>query len=291
MSLVKEKTEWVFILPSTASAAERHIFDIAIGISFLYKIGILAKDIKLFIDNTSNEIVQNIFDKLGITDCFTFLPTSSYFSLLTNNTYENVVIFVTGHGGLNGLDCEPPIKPYPFFEELKNAPNLKTAIVFFGQCEAGIFNNVSLDTQKQNNCSIVAIGGAGLQESLSTSEIIKDGSFAANIFLSQIFYWLANPIDIDGDGKFTVMDAFKFSTCQTNIICKELELKTNYEKELKRIATYSRLHTLKEEQLKRTLTLDESLELTACQTFDSNEKYNQVPWILNDYPAMNIEIL
>lgn len=291
MSLLKEKTEWVFMLPSSGSAAERHIFDIAIGISFLLKQGIGNEDIKILIDNTTPDIVRDIFGSLSIPDCFVYSPTKAYFSLFTDNEYENVVIFITGHGGINGLDCAPPIKPYPFFEEIKKAPCLKNAVVFFGQCEAGIFNYVSLDTKDYNNCSIVAIGGADLQESISTPRIISNGLFSANLFLSLIFFWLGNPIDIDGDGKFTIMDAFKYSTCKTNIICKQLELETNYEKELKRIATYYRLQVLEQEKLKRELTLDESLELISCQTYDSNEKFNQVPWILNAFPAMSIEVI
>lgn len=289
MSLFSKDTKWVFICPAIGTAEPRHIYDIALGISFLLKRKIEHQDIVVIIDGTTPDIVNKIFSEFGIPTCFVILKTKDYFGLYRSNIHKNTVIFVTGHGGLEGMASEYGMKPVPFYDELKQAPNLENAVVFFGQCEAGVYNYVSLDTSKTNNCHIVAVGGADLQSSLSTPVIIPDGKWEANVFLAKVFQWIAKPIDVDGDDCFSVMDAFKFASMTTQEICKDLEQEYNRAIELKTYAEFDRLKEIKEILKTRELSEDEKLELQSLNMSLKKEKLNQMPWILNAFAAIEMK--
>ena len=290
MGLISENTNWIFLLPSSMNAEQRHIFDIAFGVHVLLSRKVPLKNIVLLVDGCSDVLLHSTFAEMQVPVPNNVYTTSHYYDLLKNNLYENVVIFITGHGSINGIDSVVPIKPYDFYNALKTAPNLKHSVVYFGQCEDGIYNYVSLKTNLDglNGSKIVAIGASGLHNSLSSSTIIQDGMWSANVFLARLFSWIQNPVDVDGDGKFSVIDSYKYATVCTHNDCKKIE----HDYEIRNARTKLALSLLKEDfeekQKQGVLSADQELQLKALETTISNITFDQTPWILNVFVGMEI---
>ena len=290
MGLISENTCWLFMLPSTTSVEQRHVYDIAFGVHVLLQRDVSIENIVLLIDGCTPSLLTSTFSALSVPVPNRVYSTGYYFQLLKENIYNNIVIFITGHGSINGIDSVIPIKPYDFYNALKTSPNLNKAVIYFGQCEDGICNYVSLKTDKENfnGSKIVAIGASGLHNSLSSSSIIEGGMWSANVFLARLFSWIKNPIDVDGDGKFSVIDSYKYATIFTHNDCKKIE----HDYEIKNAKSKLALSLLKEEleekRKKGNLTADEELQIKALETTINNIYFDQVPWILNVFVGMDI---
>ncbi len=288
MGFLKSNTAWYLVRPAYNKYDERHLYDIAYFAFVLKHLGVNDKDIYYFIDEPSPALLNSVFSKFNFNPLANNIYKSNdIINILKNNTYENVLIFITGHGGIEGIDSPSPIKPYVFYEALKTAPCLKHVVIYFGQCEAGIYNNMSLDTTSgnYNGSKIVAIGAAGLHSSLSSSIIIPNNMWSANVFLAYIFESFLNNIDIDGDGKFTVMDSYKYATIKTSETCKEIEKEDSIETSGPKVILSSLLMQTKGKKL----TLDQELEIAALKEKISLNEYNQTPWIMNPLSALDME--
>lgn len=288
MNLLQPDTTWIFMLPSTGELEPRHIYDVAYGVNILLKNGIEKNNIRILMDNYNQVVGKYIFLDMGIVSDFDILPVSSYYDVVADIKSSNIVIFVTGHGSINGFDCIPPIKPNPFYEALKKLSSLENAIVILGQCEAGVYNYVSLKNDKDKSCNIVAIGAAGLENSISTSQIIYKGKWEANVFLVYFFSWINKPIDIDGDDHFSVIDAYKYASYMTLQTCKNIENSHNIELERRAVELHQRREQLVKLKTEKGLTLDEELELKSIDKVQIMIRLDQRPWILNAIPASKI---
>ncbi len=68
---------------------------------------------------------------------------------------------------------------------------------------------------------MVLMGGSDFDFSLSVPASIKNpvaassgpalAQWHANVFQFSFFLWMLTPVDVDGDGRFTLTDAFKFA--------------------------------------------------------------------------------
>ncbi len=115
---------------------------------------------------------------------------------------------------------------------MPNSTYLEKTLVVLGQCFAGIFNY--LEAKKVDNLTgepvfpeICFLGATNLERGVSSPVNISTGSLTkdfqcnkdwiANIFLFYFFQYIVNPLDIDGDSKFTVTDSYKYAGIQTNL--------------------------------------------------------------------------
>ncbi|WP_082754433.1 hypothetical protein [Burkholderia savannae] len=233
MSLIKGSTKWVLFLSARGEPAHRHIFDLAFGLFCLEAAGINIADIHIYIDGSNRASIDN-FMKNGTKSSFAIKESKDFFADQQANKYENIVMFVTGHGGTSGIDANPPITPYKLLNCLKSSPNLNRAIVYLGQCYAGIFNYIGvgkgINAQGGSDPEVVFIGATNLHESLSSStrESLAQGtlSWVANLFLLYVFKWICNPIDVDGDGKLTIMDSYKYAGATSGGLNKSMKAAT-----------------------------------------------------------------
>ncbi|VVE14560.1 hypothetical protein PPN31114_02829 [Pandoraea pneumonica] len=192
--------------------------------------GVNIKNIDIYVDGSDRVSIDN-FIRSGTASPVTVKQSKDFFIDQKNNTHENLVMFVTGHGGLEGLDANPPITPHGLLNSIKSSPNLKRAVVYLGQCYAGIFNYIGAGSKTLANGEIdpevILIGATNLHESLShsTSETLISGpqSWPANLFLLFAFKWFLNPVDVDGDGKYTIIDSYKFAGVISNASNKQLK--------------------------------------------------------------------
>ncbi|EFF3243896.1 hypothetical protein B6O22_002702 [Escherichia coli] len=297
MSLRSERTKWVMFLPCSKEEVEpRHVFDIVFGVLCLEKAGINPQDISIYIDSP-NRNLDGFFSSASKYP-YTSKASAEFFNDLHDNNYSNIVMFVTGHGCPQGLDAKNPIPPHQLLKALKGTPNLNNAIVYLGQCYAGIFNFVGAGKRKDGEPEVILIGATNLTESLSigTTETFLDGNefpWPANIFLLHVFKWMSEPSDIDGDGRYTVMDSYKHAGIFTNLVNKKT--KTDMFGEIINIhAECNKLMALASSGtgnwiVDTTNKLNYKAKKTQLQNLLIAHHTHQECWILNARPAQKIE--
>lgn len=293
MGLKTEKTTWIFLLASQSEPEIRHVYDVKFGIDALVHSGIAIKDINIIIDSNEKSSLQIIRETNGFANK-TIYKSSKLKELFEKNSYDNIVLFVNGHGNYRGLDSNPRITPYDLLDSLQNANNLKKGIVFLGQCFAGIFNYMPVMKREKNGKQLpplVVIGSTGLHSSISSSLVTKESaeySYPVNVFFYYLFEWIKKPEDIDGDGICSLMDAYKYvGYCVTkfsshqkiNNLMKRKKDEDRFCEEIKKIKD-EKISDREKETIKTTIqALKEKLLL-----YDNNQK----SWILNAIEAMDI---
>lgn len=211
--ITKDNTFWVFISDSTES---RHVYDVIHAVSVLYKKGVSDKDIRYFTDD--NQAVKYT-SSFGCPDP---LPIASLDSeLKATEGYKNLFIIVGGHGGAEGVGHPVKISPYYLTVLSRSAPGVEFVSIVLAQCFAGVFNFIDARSEPP----IVMLGAANLGSSLSIPInfplVSTSGSsitgWAANSFMFHLFRWLLTPKDIDGDGRVSLLDAYKASGSSASV--------------------------------------------------------------------------
>jgi hypothetical protein len=117
----------------------------------------------------------------------------------------------------------------------------------------------------------------------------------ANLFLVYLFDWIAHPKDIDGDGKCTVTDSYKYASANTNIVYKNIKVSQSNQFELM-FDLYSIRNRLEEAKKAKKIKEADRLEFILLAKTSEYEQIldiqfnHQESWILNAIPALNIEI-
>lgn len=305
MSLTTEKSHWVFLLSSIDEPEERHIYDIAFGIFCLECSGIHPKRISIFIDGKDRKLISGIISNAS-THKYKIGRSKDLFTYFEKKSANNLIMFVSGHGNIDGLPATPPIKPYSLLNFIKTIPNLKLGVLYLGQCYAGIFNYMSVggktcsETGNILEPPIVVVGATNLYSSISASTkemfLTAEKTWVANLFLLYLFKWIKNPFDVDGDGKFSVMDSFKFAGSQSNDSNKKIK-SANFQsphfvlEQIRLIEERMKKHPTKDvsDPTYIPLLLDrQALEYEYKKILDIQFNH-QEPWILNSIPAQIIE--
>lgn len=296
MGLKTERTKWVMFLACANHSPEpRHVLDLVYGVYCLEQAGVNPQDIQIYID-VPGQGMDGFFSNAS-TYPYQSKLTSDFFKDLPNNTHENLVMFISGHGGPFGLDANPPISPNQIISALKATPALGKAVLYLGQCYAGTFNYVNAGKGGGKNLEIVLAGATNLHESLSlsTSETFLNGKlpWMANVFLLNVFKWFMSPQDIDGDGLMTIMDSYKFAGIYTNYMNKQS----------KSDGFLNVMDSLKEYQKARDLAdidtgnairnminkIERDAKFTQYMGHLTIHHVHQECWILNSRPAQKLE--
>lgn len=301
MSLIQSKTRWVLFLSASHPDPEnRHIYDLAFGLMCLERAQIPHSQIYIYVDGLNRKDIQNLFS-VATQHNYNIKTSADFFTDMASNTDENLMMFVTGHGSEHGIDAVIPITPYTLLNALKSAPFLEKAIVYLGQCYAGLFNYVNAGRGRGSDLDgpdVIFIGATNLHESLSCSTLetfpVGQISWVANLFLLHVFKWISNPVDIDGDGHNTIMDSYKYAGVLSNRSHKSAKT-----------GTFSSMIDL-HEQCK--IAQQEAINPTGDPQQDMKNKLkflsyqqnyqgllginyiHQECWILNSYPAQSIII-
>lgn len=291
MALVKGSTRWVLFLASSHEPEQRHVLDLAFGLMCLESVGVDKNNVSIYIDGKDRALIQQWLS-LGSSHAYNVKVSSDFFIDCANNAHEDMVMFVSGHGSAAGIDAAVPITPYALLQSIKNAPSLKNAIVYLGQCFAGIFNYMPAGRRSESEVNAIFIGATNLYESLSSATTEKlvggDTSWNANLFLLSVFKWLTNKVDVDGDGKLTVMDSYKYAGVLSNAINKDIKRDLFIDS--------FELHQKWEAARKQVQSSPTLMAVVAFRAID--QKYmtlldlryvHQECWILNSVPAQVIE--
>ncbi|MBY6246203.1 hypothetical protein [Citrobacter werkmanii] len=301
MSLIRSNTKWVLFLSSSEPDPEdRHIQDLVYGLMCLESAGISPQNIAIYVDGQNRQNIRNLFS-IATANQYSINTADQFFIDLHSNSHDNLVMFVTGHGSESGIDAPVPITPFMLLDALKSAPALDKAIVYLGQCYAGVFNYVNAGRgrgQTQQDPDVILIGATNLYESLSSStqEQFPNGNlhWVANLFLLHVFRWISAPHDIDGDGRNTIMDSYKYAGVGSN--------RHNKQSKTSRFGQMVDTHALHKQAIQAANVItgnpqtdsQNQLRLMAVRTQYYNllnvNYIHQECWILNSYPAQQIEI-
>lgn len=201
-------TCWVFVSDSTEA---RHVYDVIHAVSVLRAKGVPKESIRFFTDDPQAGQFTTAFD------CPNPLPIASFDGELASlQGFEYSVITFTGHGGIDGIGHPVKISAHSLVTAARSTPGIKLAVIALTQCFAGTFNFIDA----RSNPPIVMLGAANLSMSLSTPIRLAQAiqgqgvtlqQWVANAFMFYLFRWIMNPRDIDGDGKITLLDAYKYS--------------------------------------------------------------------------------
>lgn len=279
MNLLSAETNWYFL---SGSDEDRFLMDIDFGVRCLQYRGFPESNIKLFIDQPSP---QGFLQSYNFPGNLAIYPTAQLERELNSATPQQLVIVVTGHGDYGGITASPPIKPYQMLQALRSTNGLEKVLMVLGQCYAGLFNFLearSYDNQtgQKLHPEICIIGATGLNTSISFTfegSIVQHIQFPtrwlANLFLLSFMIQVSQPIDIDGDGLYTAMDAFKFAGIYTNIILQQI--KHNAFMEVSNV-----LVQRPPQQTQSPISLDQQ-SLDKLKDLYSNVLISQDYWILN----------
>lgn len=286
-----QNTQWIFILTSSIKPEDRHLNDIRFGLTVILSKGVSLNNITLIVDDDKSNVVQKLAPL--ITDDVPIYKSSDIGTVLSRIDKRFIVITITGHGSISGIDATPVIKPYNFIKTLKQNSETKAVFLLLGQCYAGIFNymNVQRHTLKDNirTPEIVIVGATGLSESISLPVEYYNISWHANIMIVAFFLWILSPQDIDGDGRFSFIDAFKFVVYTINQHCYQLE-KAEHIASLWLLKDYEALITAIQSKPETELSLQEQIDKQAMEERLLQNYTHQEPWILNAKPAIQTDI-
>lgn len=287
----KNNTAWIFIAAGNSEA--RHIWDILWGVTVLKIKGI--KDSQIFIFSDFAHMNKNL-ETFAITqNIFHAKYLKSEVQKIID--FDHLVMVVTGHGNHHGLPVSgSKLTPSDLVEAIRSCQNLKSGTLILGQCYAGVFNYLPASKEPE----IVIMGATNLHSSLSSTINLNFpihspnssyilNSWLANIFLFYIFEWFLNPIDIDGDGKYTLADLYKYAGVQSNqhLLSLKTKLAMTYDKwcidAKKKIEDHeSKAAVLTEIELK---SIHEQLNNNLTNLY-----LHQEPWLLHANLARAINI-
>lgn len=295
-TLDRDTSGWIFF---SDSDEPRHLFDIVLGVHVLRTKGIPAAHIHVC---TSHIAATNHLTPYGITNLHALDQLER---VLRDLRCASIVLVVGGHGVVEGIGQAGRVaSPAEVISVVRAAPSVQVGIIVLAQCFAGVFNLLDATSKPP----LVLIGATNLNNSISTSITLgkplafADGSpgvqsWMANLFSSSFFSWLDHQPDVDGDGKRTIMDAYKFAGAMSNQ--QLLTVKSGLYVEATRIGDQLKLlQQQKSVQLKPSTPdevterrrLDMALKATAQRLQDTLKMLylHQEPWILNARLARRI---
>lgn len=210
-----------------------------------------------------------------------FYMSSNLKDVVENAECENLFVISCCHGSIDGIDSVTPIKPFTLNQSIKNNQYAKNIIVFLGQCFAGIFNFIDVRDENKN---IVYIGATNIDTSLSFK--MNGCGWVANISVLAFFQWIKKPLDIDGDGKCSISDLYKYVSYFTNSVTKDIEKIQNYH-----LVDASVKLKLEEEQAKSSgKQLISQITKDAAEIIRNYIVPHQNTWILNAIAASNVSL-
>jgi hypothetical protein len=214
--------------------------------------------------------------------------------------YDFIVVAVTGHGAEDGIPIpgQPSVNPTQILNAARSCPGIKGGAIVLAQCFAGIFNYTDA---AGGSVPLSLVGATSLNPSLSSPLVLpaalkqSDGSdgfneWTANIFMARFFEWMASPRDVDGDGRCTLMDAYRYASvhCNQDLRARKGVVHASVTQDEDRLSKFERLPPTTPGQM-LLLGLRKAALRRKIQDALEVLYLHQEPWVLNARFAGNIE--
>jgi|GEM_PF-519689 len=308
--ITAENTHWVLIcgINSEKENSARHVNDLAFGLSVIRGKGVPKESIDILVDPCINNIISELPNRDHFQDIQLDRVINYKHTLISKPNLNNLIIIIFGHGFAGGIDADDSLKPHNLISAIHQKQHLNCCIVVFGQCYSGIYNFLNLSAPECSSKlpNICLLGASNLNSSLSSAVQINLAndtlhSWSANIFLFTFFMWIGNHNleafnlhrDIDGDGKETLMDAYKFAgvvTSQILLNCKTDIAIAIHAKQQELVKKQKDLEKADGEE-KLTLQLDINGLIIYIRKATDISHTIQDSWFLNAHKAREIEFL
>lgn len=282
---ITDKTKFIYIMTSEDELEVRFMYDIAHCALYLTYNKAVAFNEQIIVSDTPKE---DLAARMKFFEKYEVITSSMLYDYIKNVNCDNLILISSCHGNLYGISAKNVIKPFLLTESIKSNAHMKRCIAFFGQCYAGIFNHLELECP---NKEIVYIGATEMRSGYSTLHSWKINeditwNWSANIFVFYLAEWLNSPIDVDGDGKFTIIDLYKFICYMTNYETENME-KTEAKRFFdEKIKTVIEKVLPPEEETKDEM---DKLDEEATKELDYTIPHQDC-WILNSEDAVSITI-
>lgn len=269
-----EDSKWVFICGQELTP--RFMFDIVNAAKIVKeKQGGIESNIYYFSDFPS---ASSVLTANGLS-AGQLYPTNKLFEIL--GTFRNISFVgcvVSSHGDINGISCSLNIKPNELLAKMQQIIGLTDGLLLLGQCYSGIFNMPS-------HPNICVIGASNFYPSISS--VIDDDfcNWSANVFLYYFFNWLKSPMDVDGDGQATILDAYKYTSYKTNDFLVKSKIKDSKTFQSWCLDEQKKIDNPSEDDKNKGLTFIRVQELNTRLSLYHN---HQEAWISNQDAAMRL---
>jgi len=114
-------------------------------------------------------------------------------------------------------------------------------------------------------------------------------TWPANLFLLFAFKWFSSPVDVDGDGRFTIMDSYKYAGVYSNAVNKDKKA-AGLAKSVDLQAKWIAAREVNQANPSPAAKLDEDAEYTRYAKVLELLYVHQECWILNAIPSQSIEV-
>jgi len=281
-----KKSLWLFICTSDDESFMKDIAYFAEQIKF--KQNKRDNNFLFFTNNIGLYTLRGILENKGIKPRIFSRDKFKRVIKLTNRISKRIPFLgcvVSSHGNpvLKGIEnLEMP--PNDLIKILGETPGLKQSLLLLGQCYSGIYTTPA-------NSKICVVGASRFGPSLCFGP--TDGT-ESNIFLEYFAYCIKSPEDIDNDGKYTILDCYKYAACRAseNLIKYKSGLYKTLDEEREKIKKLQMELLIPElaEQAKSQAIAE--LGATTIKFDNDMEIYHTYPefWISNHKLALNMEI-
>lgn len=159
-------------------------------------------------------IMQVVLANEGVPPAATALVANAAGVFASMSTSGFVGVVVSGHGDHQAIATKQPVRSTDLIRWMASVRGATSGALVLGQCFAGVFRYVDA----RSPLPVAIMGASNFESSFSTSGIPKARNvpdWLANPFLTYFADWLAAPVDVDGDGQFTIIDAYRYISVKT----------------------------------------------------------------------------
>lgn len=280
-------TSWIFL---SYSDERRHLLDIVFATLVLLKRGVDISNIYIF---SSDPNAAGILSGLDNSNVY---KLDQFDSVLASISYTHAFVTITGHGSPNGVGQN--MRSADLSKGVRSIQNLEIGVLALCQCFAGVFNF----SEAYSDPKLVVMGATNLSLSISSTVSVSTGipgvdplTWCSNLFMMHFFDWMRQPIDIDGDGHLTVLDAYKYAGAFAHDRVSKAKSEVFVEiQDLSAKLTQQRAHkaTLEQAGLE---TLAVELDISSILTLMDNKlsvlHTSQEPWLLNANLSRKVELI
>lgn len=203
---------WV-LLTSGGSRGDvvRFSKDLAYVYEALCTSGVDPAQIRVLVDDP---LMPVVLANEGVPPAATDLMANAANVFVSMRTSGFVGVVVSGHGDHQAIAMTQPVRSTELLRWMASVKGAVSGALVLGQCFAGVFRYVDA----RSPLPVVIMGATNFEASFSASGVPKRRrvpDWLANPFLTYFADWLETPVDVDGDGQFTILDAYRHISVKT----------------------------------------------------------------------------